>query len=89
MFHIGNEQWQSVSSIGINPTFGVGPRTLESYILDFDRDIYGQTVKVGFLKRLREEKKFADVAALVAQIEEDVRGARAVFESLGSTEPDP
>jgi riboflavin kinase / FMN adenylyltransferase len=84
LFCIGNEQRQSVSSIGVNPTFGEGPRTLESYILEFDRDIYGQTVKVAFLKKLRGEKKFADVAALSAQIHEDVRNARAVFASRES-----
>jgi len=83
LFCIDNEQWQSVSSIGVNPTFGVGPRTVESYILDFDQDIYGQTVKVAFLKRLRDEIKFADIVGLIAQIHEDVKNARAVFESLG------
>jgi len=84
LFCIGHEQWQSVSSIGVNPTFGDGPRTLESHVLDFDRDIYGHTVKVAFLKKLRDEKKFADVAGLIAQMREDARSARAVFESLGT-----
>jgi riboflavin kinase/FMN adenylyltransferase len=83
LFCIDNEQWRSVSSIGVNPTFGVGPRTVESYILDFDQTIYGQTVNVAFLKRLRDEIKFADSVGLIAQIHEDVRNARAVFESLG------
>jgi riboflavin kinase/FMN adenylyltransferase len=82
LFSVGREQWQSVSSVGVNPTFGEGPRTLESYILDFDRDIYGQTVKVAFLKKLRDEMKFADVEGLIAQIHQDVNSARAVFESL-------
>jgi riboflavin kinase/FMN adenylyltransferase len=85
LFSIGNERWQSVTSIGVNPTFGEGPRTLESYLLDFDRDIYGKPVKVAFLKKLRDEEKFADIAGLVAQIEEDVIEARAFFEHLGIT----
>jgi len=83
LFHIGQEPRLSVSSIGVNPTFGAGPRTVESYILNFDRDIYGTKIKLAFVKKIREEKKFADVASLIAQIQEDVRSARAVFDSLG------
>ena len=83
LFHIGQEPWLSVSSIGVNPTFGAGPRTVESYILNFDRDIYSKKIKLAFVKKIRQEKKFSDVASLIAQIQEDVRGARAVFDSLG------
>jgi riboflavin kinase/FMN adenylyltransferase len=85
LFHIGQEHWLSVSSIGVNPTFGAGPRTLESFILDFDRDIYGESIRVAFLKKIREEEKFADVASLIARIKEDVIQAHAVFDSLGIT----
>ena len=83
LFHLGQERWLSVSSIGVNPTFGAGPRTVESYMLNFDRDIYGKKIKLAFVKKIREEKKFADVASLIAQIQEDVRSALAVFHSLG------
>jgi riboflavin kinase/FMN adenylyltransferase len=83
LFHIGQERWLSVSSIGVNPTFGAGPRTLESFILDFDRDIYGESIRVAFLQKIREEEKFADVASLIARIKDDVRRAHAVFDSLG------
>jgi riboflavin kinase/FMN adenylyltransferase len=85
LFHIGQERWLSVSSIGVNPTFGAGPRTLESFILDFDRDIYGESIRVAFLKKIREEEKFADVAGLIARIKDDVIQAHAVFDSLGIT----
>ena len=83
LFHIGQERWLSVSSIGFNPTFGAGPRTVESYILDFDRNIYGKKVKVAFLKKIRDEKKFTDAASLIAQMQNDVSSARALFDSLG------
>jgi len=83
LFHIGQEQWLSVSSIGVNPTFGAGPRTVESYILNFGRDIYGKKIKLAFVNKIREEKKFADAASLIAQIQEDVRSAHAVFDGLG------
>jgi riboflavin kinase/FMN adenylyltransferase len=83
LFYCADEHCLSVSSIGVNPTFGAGPRTVESYILDFNRDIYGKTIKLAFVERIREEKQFADVAGLVAQIQEDVRTARSIFDNLG------
>jgi riboflavin kinase/FMN adenylyltransferase len=82
-FQIGADCRLSVSNIGVNPTFGPGPRTIESFVLDFDHDIYGEAVKLSFVKRLRGEKKFASAEQLVAQMNEDVRNARAVFEGLG------
>jgi riboflavin kinase / FMN adenylyltransferase len=80
---IGRARWKSVTSIGVNPTFGIGPRTVESYILDFDQDIYGQSIKVSFIKKLRDEVKFDNVAGLVAQIQDDVKRTHEVFRMLG------
>jgi riboflavin kinase/FMN adenylyltransferase len=82
LFYVDGNWWPSASSIGVNPTFGAGRRTIESYILDFDRDIYNKTIKLAFVEKIREEKKFSDVASLVAQIEIDVKIARGVFDSL-------
>ena len=79
LFHVRNKQWLSVSSIGINPTFGDGPRTVESFIFDFDGDIYGESVKLSFVKRIREERKFTIVDDLIGQIDEDVKCAKAIF----------
>ncbi len=80
-----NKQWLSVSSVGINPTFGAGPRTVESFILDFVGDIYGELVKLSFVKRIRDEKKFGMVKDLIAQMHEDVKCAKDVFNELGLT----
>ena len=82
LLQIKNEQWLSVSSIGVNPTFGDGPRTIESFILDFDGDIYGEPVKLSFVKRIREERKFVMIKDLVAQMHEDVNRAKAIFKEL-------
>jgi riboflavin kinase/FMN adenylyltransferase len=82
LFHLENNWWPSASSIGVNPTFGAGPRTIESYILDFDRDIYGESIKLAFVKKIREEQKFADVPALVAQIQDDLKVTRSLFDRL-------
>lgn len=82
LFSLGERKLFSVSSVGLNPTFGAGPRTVESYILNFHEDIYGAQVKLAFVKRLREEKKFDSVPALTAQIHQDVLDAEATFGAL-------
>lgn len=78
-----NKRLLSVSSVGINPTFGDGPRTVESFILDFDGDIYGERIKLSFVQRIRGEKKFAVVKDLIAQMHEDVKHARAALKEVG------
>jgi riboflavin kinase/FMN adenylyltransferase len=79
---IGTERCFSVSNIGVNPTFGAGPRTVETFILDFNADIYGKALRLFFVKRIRAEKKFPSVEQLVAQMHEDVKNARAIFDRL-------
>jgi riboflavin kinase/FMN adenylyltransferase len=88
LLQIRDKQLLSVSSIGMNPTFGEGPRTIESFILDFDHDIYSESVKLSFVKRIREEKKFDSVDQLVAQMDRDVSAAKAVFNQLNLTGTD-
>ena len=51
LFHLGERTLLSVSSVGVNPTFGAGPRTVESYILNFDEDIYGASIKLSLRKK--------------------------------------
>ena len=78
----GGRQWRSVTSVGLNPTFGAGPRTIESYIFDFDGDLYDQAVKLFFVERIREEKKFSSVELLVEQIKLDVASAREILRGV-------
>lgn len=80
---IRQKPWLSVSSVGVNPTFGGDSRTVESFILDFDRDLYGESVKLFFVKRIREERKFSSVDALIARMEQDVIAAKEIFDTLG------
>ena len=51
-------------------------------MLGLDRDLYGQRVRLGFVQRLRDERRFPDVDALKAQIDADVRRARRLFDRL-------
>ena len=66
---------RGVANLGTRPTFAAG-RSVEVHLLDFDRDVYGQRVRVAFAERLRSELKFSGPDALRAQIELDVKKAR-------------
>lgn len=78
--------WSSVTNIGVNPTFGGGPRTIESYIFDFSGDLYGRSVKLFFVKRIREEKKFPTPEDLVGQMKKDVLGAQEILNQVSMEE---
>jgi len=64
-------------SIGVRPTFGTGRGVLiEAYLLDREVDLYGQTMAIEFVRRLRGERRFESADALIEQIHEDVRRTR-------------
>src|SRR3989338_9010018 len=79
---VGERQWPSVTSIGVNPTFGDGPLTIESYIFDFQGDLYGQAVRLYFVKRIREKKKFASPELLIEQMRKDVSTAQSILREV-------
>ena len=72
---------QGVASVGSNPTFNDAFERVETYLFDFDKDIYGLTMRVHFMHRLREEVTFSGVDALVAQITKDCQTARQMLGS--------
>ncbi|MEX0800670.1 MAG: bifunctional riboflavin kinase/FAD synthetase [Dehalococcoidia bacterium] len=70
----------SCTSIGVRPTFDGGPRpTVETFILDFDSDIYGEDVRIELLHRLRDELKFESADELIAQMRRDIEDTRGYF----------
>jgi riboflavin kinase/FMN adenylyltransferase len=72
-----------VANIGIRPTVqGIPKLLLETHLLDFHGDLYGRRVEVLFHRKLRDERKFADLAALQAQIGRDVAAARDFFSTF-------
>jgi riboflavin kinase/FMN adenylyltransferase len=87
LFQFQERQWLSITSIGTNPTFGAGPPTVEAFILDFAADIYGASVKLFFVKRLRAEQKFATPELLIEQMKQDVTAAQEVFRQLSLEDP--
>ena len=73
----------AVTNIGVNPTFGDGnATTIETHVLNYDGQLYGKRVHLGFVQRLRDERRFDDVDALRAQIEADCRRAERLFTRL-------
>jgi riboflavin kinase/FMN adenylyltransferase len=77
----------AVASIGVRPTFGVNERLAEVYILDFERDIYGQRLGVSLVKRLRDELRFNSADELVAQMHHDVAEARGALSEVEKSSP--
>ncbi len=79
--NIGTEKFRTMTNIGTNPTFTPDKQTpnVEAYLLDFDRDLYEQDIKVEFVQRLRDELKFSSVDALLEQIRLDVQKGREIL----------
>ncbi|MBI3737938.1 MAG: bifunctional riboflavin kinase/FAD synthetase [Chloroflexi bacterium] len=79
--YVGSEKYAAMTNVGVNPTFTPDKRTsnVEAYILDFDRDLYGQEVRLEFVQRLRDEMKFETVDALIKQIQLDVEKGRGIL----------
>jgi riboflavin kinase/FMN adenylyltransferase len=75
-------RYGGAASVGVRPTFGENAPNLEVYLLDFDGDLYGEELSVALVAYLRPELKFDSVAPLVAQMEADVREARARLAGL-------
>lgn len=73
--------------LGPRPTFAGSPPSVELYLLDFDRDIYGERVQVDFLARLRDVEPFASAAELVEQMRRDRERAREFFRARGLQNP--
>ena len=76
---IDDTVFEGVTNIGYNPTFGKGPFSVETHILDFERDLVGKNIIIRFKKRLRNEKKFASIDELSDQIRKDVLTAKKLF----------
>lgn len=79
---VGDENYAACTNVGVAPTFGRSESRVEAYLLDFDGDLYGRIVDVGFTRRIREEKEFSGIDELKAQIQRDVEEARLIADGL-------
>lgn len=75
---VDGKSWGAVTNIGIRPTFENQPASprVETHLLEFDRDLYGQEISLEFISRLRDEQRFSSVQELVDQIHQDIELAR-------------
>ena len=70
-------------NVGVRPTFDNGLASVEAYLMDFEDDLYGQSLGLSFIRRLRGEMKFPGIPELVAQIRTDIQVAREVLRKPG------
>jgi riboflavin kinase/FMN adenylyltransferase len=78
---IGEELYDGACNIGNNPTFADGQQSIEAFIFDFDGELYGQDIRLYFIERLRDERRFSSPQELVAAISADVQRCRAILAS--------
>jgi len=72
-------KYKGVANIGYSPTFEDHEFTVEVHILDFSDNIYGKKIRVNFIKRIRDERKFSSISELINQIRLDIAAAREVL----------
>ena len=73
------QTYMSATSIGHRPTFGAYEKTIESYLLDFDGDIYGKQLTLTFVDRIRDDIKFNSKFELIEQMHIDVKNTREIL----------
>lgn len=83
----GDRVYSAVTNIGSRPTVGGHQVRAESWILDFDGDLYGKTITLEFISMLRPEEKFPSLEALQAQIHRDAEKARQILEGTAENAP--
>lgn len=76
---VNGERVAAAASLGVRPTFGAGERRLEAHLLDWSGDVYGDRVLAEFVRRLRDELRFANPGELTAQIAHDIQETRAAL----------
>jgi len=77
---IGSKSWPSVTHVGSKPTFNEKDIHIESYIMGFRNNLYGQRIRISFLRKIRDEKKFRTPEDLSLQIRKDLESAKSYFQ---------
>jgi riboflavin kinase/FMN adenylyltransferase len=80
-----NGEWRrGITNVGVRPTFeNEAEPSIETYVFDFDGNLYGDVLRVRFLHRIRDEKKFGGIEELKAQIQKDTERALIYFKRQG------
>ena len=77
--YVDGERYQAATSIGVRPTYGVGERAIEAFLLDYEGDLYHKAMRLEFVKRIRDEVAFESSDALRRQIDLDVDETRRIL----------
>jgi riboflavin kinase/FMN adenylyltransferase len=85
--NLDGKNYPSITNIGIRPTFHHKEMNIETYILNFDANLYGKKIRICFLKRIRDEINFDTPEALTKQIQKDIQVAEAFFSSRKVDQP--
>jgi riboflavin kinase/FMN adenylyltransferase len=80
-----DQHYVGVANVGYNPTFANQTLSVEAHLFDFAADLYGESIRVEFLRKIRDERKFASVDELTAQIARDAATARAIHAGFDAT----
>ena len=83
--YLGGERFEAATNVGVRPTVNGTAMMVEAHLLDFDREIYGESLALEFVHRIRPERKFPGLDALKAQIAEDVTTIRALLSGAGGS----
>ena len=80
--HIDDRAYQSMTNIGRRPTFGGNERTVETYVINYQGNLYRRELRIDFVERLRGEQQFDTVEELKKQVAKDVKQGTAILENL-------
>ncbi len=81
--YVDGERYQAATSIGVRPTFGVGERAIEAFLLDYEGDLYHKAMRLEFVEHIRDEVAFESADALRRQIDLDVEETRRILVTGG------
>jgi len=82
--YIDGQGYQAVTDIGVRPTFGAhNEHRIESFLLNYNGDLYGKEVKIEIIQRLRDEKRFDSIEALKKQLAVDVQEGLEILNAQG------
>jgi riboflavin kinase/FMN adenylyltransferase len=77
--HVQGKHFHSATNLGIRPTFGAGEEMVETHLLNYKGNLYGKNIRVEFVQKVRDEKRFPSSEELKTQIQEDIREVEAIL----------
>jgi riboflavin kinase/FMN adenylyltransferase len=76
---VDGERFSSATNVGTRPTFGEGERMVETYLLDYNGDLYGKKITIEFVRKVRDERRFPSAEQLIVQMRKDVQEVNAIL----------